>query len=105
MSEDALHRFRRSERVSLATKLLCQEKGRMKQAFHVDRHHPKGPEIHWVYSNGIIAITNALTKRLITVLIARPGQVARYFKAIDAPVPQDVIEKCREHFELGYNEV
>lgn len=49
-------------------------------AFYVERGHRDGPEIHCITDNGCIVIFNRNTHRLITVLIARPGQIDRYLE-------------------------
>lgn len=75
-------------------------------SFIVDTKHPNGKEIHTICSNGIIIIQNQETKRLITTLIARPNQVTRYYDYLNAPKPpliNDVLTKCKEHQEQGFN--
>lgn len=44
-------------------------------SFVVDRGHPNGPEIHSVTDTGIIVVHNQRTGKMVTKLIARPGQV------------------------------
>lgn len=51
----------------------------------VDRGHKNGPEIHEITDTGIINIYNKRTGKLITKLIARPGQIKRYFDNGNAP--------------------
>ena len=45
----------------------------------VDRGHRNGPEIHEISDTGIITVFNQKTHKLITKMIARPGQIKRYF--------------------------
>lgn len=60
--------------------------------FTVDRGHKNGPEIHKISDTGIITIYNKRTHKLITKLIARPGQIRRYYKNGNAP--ENLIEKA-----------
>ena len=69
----------------------------------VDRNHPNGAELHTITSTGIIVIRNARTKKIVTKLIARPGQIRRYFEEI-TPEIQKVIEVAYLHKKLHYNE-
>lgn len=69
--------------------------------FNVDRGHKDGPEIHVLTTTGIIIIYNAITKRLVTKLIARPGQIYRYYQ--DGNAPQNIVNIARQHTALGYN--
>lgn len=69
-------------------------KGNLLQSFYVDRGHYRGAEIHYVFSNGVVVIVNAKTKRLITKLIARPKQVIRYYHATGLTPPMELIGVC-----------
>ena len=69
--------------------------------FTVDRGHRNGPEIHEITDTAIINIYNERTKKLVTKLIARPGQIKRYFT--DGTAPADLIAKAKRNVELGYN--
>ena len=46
--------------------------------FLVDKNHKDGYELHIITWNAEIIIVNYDTKRLITVLFARPKQITRY---------------------------
>ena len=67
----------------------------------VDKGHKNGPEIHKISDTGIITIYNQRTKKLITKLIARPNQIARYFTEGNAP--KELREIAREHQKKNYN--
>ena len=58
---------------------------------------------HIITTNAIIILVNARTGRLITKLIARPGQIKRYYEY--GQYPQDIVKKAMEHQRLGYNKV
>lgn len=67
----------------------------------VDRGHPKGPEIHELSSTGIITVYNYNRTKVITKLIARPGQVKRYYK--DSEPPTKLMMLAKEHLKMHYN--
>ena len=68
----------------------------------VDRHHRNGPEIHEISDTGIITIFNQRTKKMITQLIARPGQIRRYFTDNEI-IPNGLLDIARQHQQLNYN--
>lgn len=75
-------------------------------SFIVDKGHKHGHELHTLYSNGVIIVRNAKTKRVITELIAREGQIRRYFDAMNSGIPIEVyplIYKARENTRLHRN--
>ena len=76
--------------------------GEIVARFTINKGHKRGPEIHSITSTGIIIIQNEKTKKLITKLIARPGQIRRYFKDI-TPNIQQIINLAYEHKALGFN--
>lgn len=78
-------------------------KGEVIDTFFWDKGHPDGPEDHVITSTGLIYIYNHNTKRLITVLIARPAQISRYYLREGKVPPQEIMEIAREHQEKGYN--
>lgn len=67
----------------------------------VDRGHPKGAEIHELSNTGIITVWNFSHTKVITKLIARPGQVKRYYK--DTEPPTELMMLAKEHLKLHYN--
>ncbi len=67
----------------------------------VERGHKDGKERHELTTTGLIKVYNKRGK-LVTILIARPEQIRRYF-ANESLIPAKVIELCREHQRLGYN--
>lgn len=66
--------------------------GEVVASFRVDRGHKNGAEIHKITNTGIILIYNERTNKLITKLIARPGQIKRYYK--EGKAPKNLIEKA-----------
>ena len=75
--------------------------GKVVDSFIIDKGHKNGPERHEITTTGIIVIYNARTNKLITKLIARVGQIRRYYK--DGNAPKEIIRQARKHTELGYN--
>lgn len=60
--------------------------------FVVDRGHKNGAEVHKISTTGIITIYNQRSGKLITKLIARPGQIRRYYPNGNAP--KNLIKKA-----------
>ena len=60
--------------------------------FIIDRGHRNGAEIHEITDTGIINIYNLRTHKLVTKLIARPGQIRRYYP--EGKAPRKIIEKA-----------
>ena len=69
--------------------------------FIVDKGHKNGAEIHVITENGVINIYNCYSKKYVTGLIARPGQLMRY----GVVIPESVLEKARVHVSMHYNEL
>lgn len=67
----------------------------------LDRGHRNGPERHEISDTGIVTVYNVRTNRLVTKLIARPAQLARYWE--DGRVPTEVYNLARYHTKMGYN--
>lgn len=77
--------------------------GKTVTMFKWDRGHRNGPEVHKITTTGIIVIYNYNTKKMITKLIARPGQLERYFGK--GKVPEDLMKIAIEHSRWGFNRV
>ena len=71
--------------------------------FIVDKRHPHGAERHCIASNGIIIIFNLNSGKLVTKLIARVGQLKRYYYNFGRNPPSYLIDLARKHESLGYN--
>lgn len=89
------HALERKKRIEEATDL-----GDMNyhSSYLVNLGHTSGMEVHTVYTNGVIAIMNATSFKLITVLIARPGQLRRYGITDEA-----LLRLARKHQEEDRN--
>ena len=69
--------------------------------FTIDKGHKNGEEIHVITENGVVHIYNKSSKKYITGLIARPGQLTRY----GVIIPDFVIRRAENHVALHYNEI
>ncbi len=82
----------------------------IQQIFVVDKGHINGPELHIVTLKGMIYILNqnkAEEKKnncLVTVLIARPNQVARLYEACNLKAPREILQACQAHQRMGLNQ-
>lgn len=71
--------------------------------FLIDKGHVNGLEEHFVTTTGMILIRNYRTKKLITVLIARPAQIKRYYNALNMNVSSCILDKAYENQMNGLN--
>jgi hypothetical protein len=78
--------------------------GRTVDAFVVDRGHWHGAERHEITTTGLIKIYSIRSNDLVTVLIARPNQIRRYYEAENRVAPQDILQLAYEHQRKGYNQ-
>ena len=69
----------------------------------VDRGHKNGPEVHKITTTRLVVIYNQRTGIMVTVLIARPNQIKRYYAENEAP--QKIINLAFEHMRAGYNKI
>lgn len=56
-----------------------------------------GCEVHVLTSTGIVLVFNAHSCKLVTVLVARPGQVARYYEPFGEDVPDWLMARAYEN--------
>jgi hypothetical protein len=75
--ERTTHLAERKQRVETYKDILSSSTAAA--GYLVDRDHKNGPEAHIIYNNSTIEIYNGETKRYITIIAARPGQLKRYF--------------------------
>lgn len=80
--------------------------------FYINRG-TQGGEIHTISDTAIVTVTNPLTGKVITKLIARPSQITRYYehdewvntnKYFGAKL-NELKRLAREHQMAGYNEL
>ena len=90
------------ERQDRENRIKIIGQGKVIKSVVVDRGHRNGPEIHEITDTGIINIYNERTKKLVTKLIARPGQIKRYF--INEVIPKGLLERAKYNcYTLAYN--
>ncbi len=99
----------RSERKQVIDRLAVDDA--IDNVFVVDNGDVRGKELHVVSEQGLIYILSKdsvekckFNGALITVLIARPNQVIRLYRACKLYAPSKIIKKCRLHQELALNE-
>ncbi len=73
--------------------------------FVVDKGHPHGAERHCITSNAIIIIYNLNSGKLVTKLIAREGQIKRYYYNSGREPPLYLVKLAKQHKSLGYNNI
>lgn len=95
VTEHYINRGERAKHMNYNIKLV--------NAFVVAKHHENGLEIHAIYDDGTIKIFNYRTKKLITVLFGRVGQIVRYYQELGIPVPYAVLCKADENEKQGRN--
>jgi hypothetical protein len=89
------------ERTARATLIAQIGIGYTVKTVELDRGHWNGPEIHEISSTGIITVYNKRSGKMVTQLIARPGQIRRYYPEGEAP--KELLRLARYHQELAYN--
>lgn len=75
--------------------------GQIIKEVEIDRGHKNGAEIHKISDTGIITIYNKTSGKMITKLIARPGQLKKYFQNEDLPIY--LLEIAITHTKQGFN--
>jgi hypothetical protein len=80
--------------------------GEVIDVFVVDRHRAnENIQLHSVTDNAFILVHDKTTKKLITILCARPSQIARLYKGANKEIPKGLLEIARDHQEKMYNEI
>ena len=77
--------------------------GMVASGFLVDKGHENGLEKHYITSTGLIIIRNFNTDKAITVLVARPEQVERYFDALGHVVHSKIVKIAKRNKERRLN--
>lgn len=60
----------------------------------VDTGHAKGQEIHIITDTGVIFVFNKGTKNLVTIMVARPKQIKRYYAPFGEEAPELLLKKA-----------
>ena len=77
--------------------------GKVVESFIVDKGHRGGIERHDLTNKGIVIVRNAISNKLITKLIARPGQIKKYYKKTGRKPPKHLLKLAYKHQNLKYN--
>ena len=99
--ETTTHWKDRMDRVTFCKEVIGI--GKAVRSFVEDKGHKNGPEIHTITDTGLIVVRNYYTKKFVTVLIARPGQIYRYYASRNLVAPKELMELARKHQDAGYN--
>lgn len=71
--------------------------GELVSGFLVDKGHERGEEKHYITSTGLIVVRNREHDEAVTVMVAREGQIKRYYKAVGFNAPHRLLMVAREH--------
>lgn len=85
------HIQERTERLNVVSDLGTYN---IVNSFKCDKGHPNGAEIHIITDNGLIVILNYNTYKLVTILIARPQQIKRYYEACNITIDDKILNVC-----------
>ena len=77
--------------------------GMVAGGFLVDKGHDKGMEEHYVTSTGLVIIRNHDSGKAITILVARPEQVERYFSQLGFCIPSKIVRMAERNRKLKLN--
>ena len=94
----------RQDRVDVVVDELGE--GDFVTSFIVDKGHKNGAERHIIYDNGVILVVNENTRKMVTILIARVGQITRYWSNLGRPFPTNLrhlLTIARENELSGLN--
>lgn len=84
------HAYERLERLERTASGI----GEVETGFLADKNHANGVEEHIITTEAFIIIRNHRTGRFVTPLVARPGQIKRYYRALGKVAPQWLIDKA-----------
>lgn len=71
--------------------------GRIVRMCLVDTRHRDGYEVHVLTSTAIVLVFNRETGKLVTALVARPGQVRRYYEPFGEEVPEELLARAHRN--------
>ncbi len=97
--ERTVHSFYRDNRL----KRVKGGIGETVSGFLVDKNHVGGLEEHHLTNTGLIIVRNHRTNKFVTVLIARPGQVKRYYRSIGRIAPKWLVKIAYDNYSQHLN--
>lgn len=74
--------------------------GKPVKMIEVDDGHKNGAVEQTLTTTGIVIVRNKRTRKIVTKLIARPGQLKRFF---ENDIPEYLVALARDHQKMGYN--
>lgn len=81
-------------------------KGKVLTSFVVDKNHENGFTRDYLLDNGVVMVVNEESKKYITIIVPRVGQIRRYFKdGIVPPQYKFLLKIARYNEMMGYNEL
>lgn len=87
-----------NDRIARYHKILSLEKiPVIDKSFLVDNGHEKGMEIHCVSTHGIIYIYNQKSRKLVTMIIARPNQIKRLYESCGKNIPAEILVEAKQN--------
>lgn len=87
-----------NDRMKRYRKILSLEKFPViNESFLVDNGHEKGKEIHCVSMHGIVYIYNYNSRKLITMILARPNQIKRLYDSVGKNVPAEILQEAKKN--------
>lgn len=75
--------------------------GKVVSCFLVDKGHENGLEEHYITTSGLIVVRNHSTHKAVTVMIARPAQIRRYYKEGEK-VPEMALQAAHYNAEVRH---
>ena len=86
------------DRIARYHKILSLEKiPVIDKSFLVDNGHEKGAEIHCVSTHGIIYIYNQKSRKLVTMIIARPNRIKRLYDSVGENAPSEILQEAKNN--------
>lgn len=89
------------ERADREARIALIGEGEVVDRFVVDRGHRNGPEVHELTTTAIIKVYNQRSGKLVTKMIARPGQIKRYYA--QGKAPKAILNRAYENVQMGWN--
>ena len=77
--------------------------GNTVSGFLIDNNHENGLEEHFITDNALIIVRNHKTDKFITALVARPGQIKRYYRALGRIAPKWLVKKAYDNYRNHLN--
>lgn len=97
LTKHILQKTSRSRILNMNAKLM--------DCFIVDKAHPNGNEIHFIFDDATVLIFNEQSHKFITILFARPGQIRRYYEDLMEVAPTLLLNCALQNSRDGKNSI